>query len=87
MGLKQVFLDFIYRSKKDKQSINDYLFTINMHFETSWQNNSSLLGHLRLDYCGFGPFCSTGTELLLSISLLMVLICIVYQKKTNNEAI
>ena len=22
---------------------------------------------LRLDYCGFGPFCSTGTKLLLSI--------------------
>ena len=34
---------------------------------------------LRLDYCGFGPFCSTGTKLLLSISLLMVLICIIYQ--------
>ena len=35
--------------------------------------------NLRLDYCGFGPFCSTGTKLLLSISLLMVLICIIYQ--------
>ena len=35
--------------------------------------------YLRLDYCGFGPFCSTGTKLLLSISLLMVLICIIYQ--------
>ena len=34
---------------------------------------------LRLDYCGFGPFCSTGTKLLLSISLFMVLICIIYQ--------
>ena len=32
---------------------------------------------LRLDYCGFRPFCSTGTKLLLSISLLMVLICII----------
>ena len=25
---------------------------------------------LRLDYCGFGPFCNTGTKLLSSISLL-----------------
>ena len=34
---------------------------------------------LRLDYCGFGPFCSTGTKLLLSISVLWVRICIIYQ--------
>ena len=39
-------------------------------------------------YCGFGPFCSTGTKVLLSISLLMEIICIIYQfKKTNNKAI
>ena len=33
--------------------------------------------YLRIDYCGFGPFCGTGTKLLLSISLLKVLICII----------
>ena len=33
---------------------------------------------LRIDYCGFGPFCSTRTKLLLSISLLKVYICIIY---------
>ena len=33
---------------------------------------------LRIGYCGFGPFCSTGTKLLL-----MVLICIIYTKKDN----
>ena len=37
---------------------------------------------------GFRPFCSTGTKLLLSISLLMVLIYVSYiNKKTNNKAI
>ena len=36
---------------------------------------------LRIDYCGFGPFCSTRANLLLSISLLKVLICIIYQLK------
>ena len=35
-------------------------------------------GPLRIDNWGFGPFCSTGTKLLLSIPLLMVLICIIY---------
>ena len=34
---------------------------------------------LRLDYCGFGLFCSTGAKLLLSISLLMGLVCIIDQ--------
>ena len=32
--------------------------------------------HLRIDYCGFGPFCSTPTNLLLFILLLKVLVCI-----------
>ena len=34
---------------------------------------------LRLDYCGFWPFCSTGTKLSLCISLLLVRIYIIYQ--------
>ena len=36
------------------------------------------IGGLRIDYCGFGPFCSTRTKLLLSFSLLKVFICIIY---------
>ena len=32
---------------------------------------------LRIDYCVFGPFGSTRTELLLSFSLLKVFICII----------
>ena len=41
---------------------------------------TKMLLALRIGNCGFGPFCSTGTKLLLSISLLMVLMCIIYQK-------
>ena len=33
---------------------------------------------LRIDYCGFWPFGSTRTKLLLSFSLLKVFICIIY---------
>ena len=35
---------------------------------------------LRIDYryCGFGPFCSTCTKLLLSFLPLKVFICIIY---------
>ena len=33
---------------------------------------------LRIDYCGFGPFCSTLTSLLILISLLKVLIFIIH---------
>ena len=40
------------------------------------QSNSVFLNGLRIHYCGFGQFCSTGhgTKLLLSILLLTVLI-------------
>ena len=43
--------------------------------------HTGTLEDLRIDYCGFGPFCSTRTKLLLSISLLKVLICIICQLK------
>ena len=33
---------------------------------------------LRIDNCGFGPFCSTPTKILFFILLLEVLICIIY---------
>ena len=39
-------------------------------------SRSNLL--LRIDYCGFGPFCSTPTKLLFSMLLLKLLLCIIY---------
>ena len=43
---------------------------------------------LRIDYCGFGPSCSTRTKLLLSILLLNVPICIkLGQKKRKMKKI
>ena len=46
-----------------------------------WNKTPLECQNLRIDYCGFGPFCSTRTKLLLSISLLKVLTCIIYQLK------
>ena len=63
------------------KSCNDLVIFGTFIFGTLYNIHDSL----RLDYCGFGPFCSTSTKLLLSISLLMVLIC--FNKKTNNKAI
>ena len=33
---------------------------------------------LRIDYCGFGPFSSTSTNLVIYISLLRVHVCIIH---------
>ena len=36
---------------------------------------------LRIDYCGFGPFSSTSTALMISISLLKVHVCIINKEE------
>ena len=55
-------------------------FCYERYFERQIMKNWSVMvyDHLRIDYCGFGPFCSTRTKLLLSFSLLKVYICIIY---------
>ena len=52
-----------------------------------YQSQVSSYPLLRLDYCGFGPFCSTATKLLLSISLLMVLIIHMYHISMKRQII
>ena len=40
---------------------------------------------LRIDYCGFGPFCSTRTKLLLSFSLLNHILIKRQIKRLSND--
>ena len=50
----------------------------NYIFATDGHPQASMWEDLRIDYCGFGPFKSTPINLMISISLPKVLICIMH---------
>ena len=60
----------------EKIDASEWVFPIVVSYKS--KGDVRLCVDLRIDYCGFGPFCSAPTKLLLTISPLKVLICLLY---------